>query len=350
LSNVSNGVSKLSGTAPDSVAGANSIKLYVSDNFGAKDSLIFNLEVEVRVAPVITANATETGTVGQIFSMNIEVSDDNLTDEVVLYVSEKPTWLSFVNAGENMYKLHGNPTMAGTYQVVMQATDGYLTSDFTVDVTISENPDNAPVISSSPISVATAGSDYVYNITATDADGDYLYFIGSQIPSWLNIQDNLDGTAVLFGSPEEGNIGVHEVVIGVTDGKNITKQGFNIEVNPAAKKMGEISVYPNPAVDKLIVDKLIDNGSLWMAVDYAHKKNIDIDNDVKKNMIKAVILSKYVGTSNYSSNVYVGDKNGTNFKGKIDSSSFCIKDTCSCIANYCSCTSAVFFNWRKCLY
>ncbi len=287
LSATGNGEAKLSGTPAEANAGTNAVILYVTDNFGATDSLVFSIEVVARAVPVITGNATESGTVGQVFSINVSVSDANASDEVILYVTEKPSWLSFNNAGENNYTLHGTPTSAGNYKVVMLASDGYLTSaEFTVAITISENPNTAPTISSSPVTTATTGADYAYTITATDADGDYLYFIGSEIPSWLNIQDNLDGTAILFGHAEEGNLGYHEVTVGVTDGNNTTKQSFVIEVIPGNKKLGEINVYPNPAVDKLIVDN-------------AEKSNIRIYN-LAGQMVKEVYNAETIQTIDMS--------------------------------------------------
>ncbi len=126
-------------------------------------------------------------------------------------------------------------------------------------ITVIANPNTAPVITSLPDTAVTTGSDYAYTITATDADGDMLRFIGTDIPMWLNIQDNLNGTADLIGSPLEANIGSYSVTVGVSDGANITEQSFSISVSAPAsstKKSSEISVYPNPAVNYITVDNV----------------------------------------------------------------------------------------------
>ena len=55
-----------------------------------------------------------------------------------------------------------------------------------------------PVITSTPITT-TADQSYFYTITASDADGDALSFNATTLPSWLNLRDNVDGTATLSG-------------------------------------------------------------------------------------------------------------------------------------------------------
>ena len=79
----------------------------------------------------------------------------------------------------------------------------------TITVFVNVAPLNdAPVITSSPVTT-TADQDYFYTITASDADGDMISFNSSSLPSWLNLQDNVDGTATLSGtySGESGGVG-----------------------------------------------------------------------------------------------------------------------------------------------
>jgi len=62
---------------------------------------------------------------------------------------------------------------------------------------------------------------YNYSITAADVDdaSDTLMISASTIPTWLTLVDNGDGTANLTGTPTNGEVGTHSVVLAVNDGE-----------------------------------------------------------------------------------------------------------------------------------
>ncbi len=107
----------------------------------------------------------------------------------------------------------------------------------------------APEFTSTPVVVAFTDSVYTYNITASDVNGDELEFDATELPEWLTLTDNGDGTAILTGTPVERD--TVQVAITVTDGENEVEQVFTIIVkwpdginnNIAAN----FTVYPNPA-------------------------------------------------------------------------------------------------------
>jgi VCBS repeat-containing protein len=77
---------------------------------------------------------------------------------------------------------------------------------------------------------------YVYNVTATDADGNSLTFATPDLPGWLTFTVTGNGKARLQGVPTQPYVGSSLVTIKVSDGNNTTTQSFTIvvaEVNDA---------------------------------------------------------------------------------------------------------------------
>ena len=113
---------------------------------------------------------------------------------------------------------------------------------------------DAPEFTSEPLTDATAGESYSYDITAYDIDGDVLTFEAKQTPSWLTLDSNGDSSAVLSGTPENEHAGDHNVTITVTDNhvEQPVQQEFTITVEGATNLndpvfADQITIYPNPA-------------------------------------------------------------------------------------------------------
>ncbi|MCW5319219.1 hypothetical protein GTQ43_38200 [Nostoc sp. KVJ3] len=117
------------------------------------------------------------------------------------------------------------------HSVTVTSTDANglsLTQVFAIAVT---NVNEAPSFTSTPISIADSASLYTYNIVATDPDaGDSLKFTTNNLPRWLTLVDNFDGTATLRGTPRDFldniNSNIH---LKVTDASGLTAiQDFTI--------------------------------------------------------------------------------------------------------------------------
>ncbi|MEW6298613.1 MAG: putative Ig domain-containing protein, partial [Thermodesulfobacteriota bacterium] len=89
-----------------------------------------------------------------------------------------------------------------------------------------------PQITSAPITVATAGQPYGYTVEATDPDaGDTLLFSLATAPAGMTIDAT---TGLIQWTPTAAQVGAHEVVVEVTDGKNPpAAQNFTITVGAA---------------------------------------------------------------------------------------------------------------------
>ena len=88
-----------------------------------------------------------------------------------------------------------------------------------------------PEFTSEPLTSIYQNEFYQYLITASDADGDPLSFSSTNIPDWLTLTDNGDGTALLSGTPQDANVGLTEITIATMDSKNaLVQQTFQLEV------------------------------------------------------------------------------------------------------------------------
>ncbi|MDX9955801.1 MAG: putative Ig domain-containing protein [Anaerolineae bacterium] len=113
-------------------------------------------------------------------------------------------------------------------------TDGAgLFAEQTFTLTVA-NVNDAPAFTSAPIITATQGAPYSYAIAAEDPDlihGDALTLTAPTLPTWLTLTDHGNGTATLSGTPTNAYVGVHPVVLRVTDGEGLTgTQAFTITV------------------------------------------------------------------------------------------------------------------------
>ena len=96
-----------------------------------------------------------------------------------------------------------------------------------------------PVITSDPITTATVGEEYTYDVDATDPNGDTLTYSLIRNPSGMGINENTG--LITWGYPTVGNFGV---TVEVSDGLLSVTQPFTIVVLPVAKLI-EIVVTPD---------------------------------------------------------------------------------------------------------
>ncbi len=111
-------------------------------------------------------------------------------------------------------------------------------SSYTMTVAVTAVND-APIVTSPAVTMATENTAYSYTITTTDPDrGTSLTISAASLPTWLTLVDNGDGTATLYGTPTNTDVGNHSVVVTASDGLLTDTQPFTIAVSATATSSG----------------------------------------------------------------------------------------------------------------
>jgi len=183
-------------------------------------------------APIITSDPDTTATVGEAYTYDVEATDPD-GDTLNYSLAVKPF-------GMTIHSLFGiiswDPQIkdVGDHDVIVKVTDGDLdiTQSFIITV-VKEEPgvtptppvNHAPVITTSPITEAVMGIAYLYNVDATDPDGDALTYSLTTNPSGMIINSN-NGVIDWIPTAE----GDYPVGVEVSDGALSDTQNFTITV------------------------------------------------------------------------------------------------------------------------
>ncbi|HUB65882.1 MAG TPA: putative Ig domain-containing protein, partial [Candidatus Methylacidiphilales bacterium] len=195
---------------------------------------VFNFDLSAwQPAPIpqITSPATVTASVGVQFSYTITASNNPTS----YGASNLPSWLSL-----NGYTISGTPpsTAAGICSVTLTATNSAGTGTGVVVFNIVQST-SAPVINSPTVAVATAGSSFAYQITASNNPTQF----GANIPSSLSGQLSFNAnTGVISGTPN--TTGTFTISLSATNGAGTGASTLTLAVNPS----GGQSTGPLPVI------------------------------------------------------------------------------------------------------
>ena len=155
-------------------------------------------------------------TATSVLANDTDAENDTLT--AILVAAPANGVVTLNPDGTFSYTHNGTETTSDSF--TYRANDGSLDSgDATVTITI--NPVNdAPTITSTPITDADEGVLYTYTLTFADVDpGDVVAASPalSVIPPFLTLTDNGNNTAILTGTPANGDSGAHGITLVVED-------------------------------------------------------------------------------------------------------------------------------------
>ncbi|MBD2468818.1 Ig-like domain-containing protein [Nostoc sp. FACHB-145] len=204
------------------LAGENSFNVQATDIAGNQSTYIANI---YRFSPPSAVNLSATsipensanGTIiGQLNSIDPDTGDRHT--------------YTLIDDAQGRFKIVGNSLQVANSKllnyennsqhiIIVRSTDAgglSATQEFTIFVT---NVNEAPSFTSTPTNTTVeSGSTYTYNITTTDPDtGDRRTITATEIPSWLTLIDNGDGTATLTGTPNENQLGLFNLAFKVQD-------------------------------------------------------------------------------------------------------------------------------------
>jgi len=120
----------------------------------------------------------------------------------------------------------------GSAELTIEATDpnGAAVTD---NLSITVLPINdAPILETPPIELGTQGLLYEYNIAFTDPENEIITIDTLFLPGWLTFENLDNGTARIFGTPVEDQVGVvHSISLFAVDtNQDSTKVSFEINI------------------------------------------------------------------------------------------------------------------------
>jgi len=175
--------------------------------------------------PAITSTPLETATVEELYTYTVEATDPD-GDDLTYFLATSPPDMAI---NENTGTITWTPTVAGSFDVTVEVSDGELNDiqNFTITVTEPEPPNQSPFIISIPVTSVIIGETYIYNVEATDSDGDNLTYSLSTNPSTNMTIDFTTGT--ITWTPTA--LGSYNVTVEVSDVELNDIQTFTITVS-----------------------------------------------------------------------------------------------------------------------
>lgn len=288
--NTSTITASFSWTPTASNLGTNVINFLAQDNVGAQVStsvtILVSLKPQFDVPPTPAEGVHNVYNPGDVITYNVQASDPDPLD-IVSFTDIKgkdmmgmPIAL-YANASfSNLNGAAANPTN-GTFTWATQASDWghkhvyFYATDSYGDITrheISQLINTPPTFTSAPITNADVGVPYSYTINVSDADiayGDEITILANNIPNWLSLSDNGDGTATLSGTPSVSDAGTAAIVIQAEDKnhhqdpRGTINQLFDIEVNDCTVNVStkNITVSLDDNGNAIIEASAVDNNS-----------------------------------------------------------------------------------------
>jgi hypothetical protein len=164
----------------------------------------------------------------QTYTYDVNATDPDVGDVLTYSLTQKPGFLS-INPNNGV--ISGTPDNGdvGDHAVTVVVTEARYATD-TQSYTLSvANVNDAPTITSTPVTDADEDAAYSYDVNATDPDvGDVLTYSLTQKPDFLSINPN---NGVISGTPDNGDVGDHAVTVVVTDASNATDtQSYTLSV------------------------------------------------------------------------------------------------------------------------
>jgi len=227
----------ITGTAPQVTSDTNyNVVVSVSDGKGSV-SQAYTLTVKNIVVPpqnnlpVITSTPVTQVNEGQNYVYDVNANDAD-GDTLVYSLTQAPSWLS-INSATGLITGTAPQVNADTqYNVVVSVSDGKGSVSqsyvLTVKNVVVPPVNNLPVITSTPVTQVNEGQNYVYDVNATDQDGDILVYSLTTAPSWLSINS---ATGLITGTAPQVNADTqYNVVVSVSDGKGSVSQSYVLTV------------------------------------------------------------------------------------------------------------------------
>lgn len=215
-------------------AGEHPVEVNVEDTERLSDTQSFTIGVnQPNYAPTIMTIEDQSTAEDQAYSCDVVATDPNEGDPLMFSLDEAPAGMTIdVDAGRIEWTPDNDDV--GVHSVTVRVEDqlgAFDTESFTLTVT---NVNDAPTIKSTPVTSATAGEAYAYDVNASDPDvGDSLTFSLETTFAGMAIDA---GSGLISWTPTDDQVGDNVVTVLVTDnGSPVASdtQSFTITVSAA---------------------------------------------------------------------------------------------------------------------
>ncbi|WP_185714237.1 Ig-like domain-containing protein [Rheinheimera mesophila] len=206
------------------------LSVTLTDSVGNTGSVVTDTVLKrYNTTPVISGTAVTSVNEDSLYSFTPTATDADPSTTLTFSITNKPAWATFSASTGTLTGTPTNANVGTTSGIVISVSDGTASASLPAFAITVVNTNDAPVVSSTAVTVATQGSAYSYSFAGTDVDvGDTLTRSVVTKPAWLNFNAN---TGLLSGTPGNSDVGVHAVTLRITDAAGLfANQSFNITV------------------------------------------------------------------------------------------------------------------------
>ena len=226
----------LSGTPSNDDVGPHTVELSATDGTTEVTQEFTVTVINVNDPPEFTSTPKTTAKEGVVYT-DVATATDPDGDDLEFWAEIIPGWLTFDTETQVLAGIPGREDV-GDNQVKLIVSDGMADAEQEF-IIIVDSDNNSPVVTSTPPAAVDNYSEYYYQMTAYDPDGDELNYSAVNVPYWLTFDAV---TQELSGTPTKINVGDHAVSLVVSDGYSDTPHDFTItvrDVNTAPQVVGE---------------------------------------------------------------------------------------------------------------
>ena len=180
--------------------------------------------------PEIISEPSYSAPIGELYSYAVEAIDPN-NDTLTYSLESRPDGMT-IDSATGLIRWTPTEAQVGQQQYRVIVEDGRgAGAGQTVDCYVPDVGNTPPQIVSDPVFTARVGEEYVYDVDATDADGDTLSFRFMKAPDGMSIDSQ---SGLISWTPAEDQIGTQFVTVIADDGRNgIGGQFYTLTVRAA---------------------------------------------------------------------------------------------------------------------
>ncbi len=251
-------------------AGLYPITFYARDTLGGTDSEVISITVaNVNRPPVLASIGNKSTDENVLLSFAVSATDPD-NDSLILTTSTLPTGALFVDSGNGAGSFAWTPTFdqSGVYPLTFYVDDTLGGKDSEVIQITVNNVNRPPELASIGNQSTSENTLLNFGTSATDADGDSVYFETSTLPTGAAFTDNGDGTGDFNWTPTYDQAGQYPLTfyardtLGGVDSEVITITVDNVNRPPVLASIGNKSVQTGILLQFDVTGSDPDNDSL----------------------------------------------------------------------------------------